>query len=84
MSVFVKICVGSSCHLQGAEKIVQVFQELIKNQSLDVEVELKGSFCLGTCSNKGVAVSVNDEDSIIPASKAESFFLQNVVPLASK
>ena len=81
MAVSIKICVGSSCHLQGAEKVVQSFQTLIREHKLDANLELKGSFCLGTCSNKGVAVSINDENEIIDAAKAESYFIQKVIPL---
>ncbi|SHH47022.1 hypothetical protein SAMN02745199_1222 [Thermosipho atlanticus DSM 15807] len=41
----IKVCMGSSCHLKGAHKIV----EKIKKMSLD-NLELKGSLCFGECA----------------------------------
>lgn len=58
--VQISICVGSSCHLKGSYQIIQIFQELIKKNSLENKVELKASFCLGRCT-KGVAVKVEDQ-----------------------
>lgn len=83
MSVSLKVCVGSSCHLQGSEKVVECFQELISTQNLDVDLELKGSFCLGTCSNQGVVVSLNGENEVIQPTKAEAFFLSKVMTLVN-
>ena len=55
----VSICVGSSCHLKGSYQIIQIFEEMIRTQKLEDEVELKASFCLGRCTD-GVAVNVGD------------------------
>lgn len=55
----VSICVGSSCHLKGSYHIIKAFEELIKKQKLEDQVELKASFCLGRCTN-GVSVSVDE------------------------
>ena len=53
----VVVCIGSSCHLRGSRDIVQIFERLISLHSLDGQVELKGSFCMGECTG-GVCVSV--------------------------
>ncbi len=54
------ICVGSSCHLKGSYQVIRTFEELIKLNHLEDQVELKASFCLGHCT-KGVSVKVEDE-----------------------
>ncbi|KNY25722.1 (2Fe-2S) ferredoxin domain-containing protein [Pseudobacteroides cellulosolvens] len=70
----VSICVGSSCHLKGSYQIIQIFQEIIKNNKLQDKVELKASFCLERCT-KGVSVKVEDEfiDELTIGNAAEKF-----------
>ncbi len=58
--IFVSICVGSSCHLKGSEKLVELFQSKISEEKLDDGIVLSGSFCLGKCNRVGVTVSVGD------------------------
>ena len=59
--VFVEVCVGSSCHLKGAPRIVELMQERIRENNLEDEIVLSGAFCSGRCNRIGVTVSVNDE-----------------------
>ncbi len=59
--MIVLICVGSSCHLKGSEKIVELFQKEIEKRRLDSEITLAGSFCTGRCNRVGVTVTVDDE-----------------------
>jgi len=49
------VCLGSSCHLKGAYKVV----EKLKESLTDPRVELRGSLCMGNCS-EGVNVRVGD------------------------
>ena len=56
----INICVGSSCHLKGAPKIVYLFREAIAEHNLQDKVKLGASFCLGRCS-EGVCVSIGDD-----------------------
>ncbi len=58
--IFVSICVGSSCHLKGSERLVELFQGKIAEEGLDDDIVLSGSFCLGKCNRVGVTVSVGD------------------------
>lgn len=58
--MIVQICVGSSCHLKGSEKLVELFQTAVKQNNLENEVMLAGSFCTGQCSREGVTVTVDD------------------------
>ncbi len=75
--IFVSICIGSSCHLKGSEKLVELFQAKIKEEGLEDEVVLSGSFCLGKCNRVGVTVSVGDgvNEEIIPGITPEGFHL---------
>ncbi len=59
--MIVLICVGSSCHLKGSEKIVELFQKEIEKRRLDFEITLAGSFCTGRCNRVGVTVTIDDE-----------------------
>ena len=59
--MIVQICVGSSCHLKGSEKLVELFQKAIAENKLDSEVTLAGSFCTGKCNRVGVTVTVDDD-----------------------
>ncbi len=59
--MIIQVCVGSSCHLKGSEKIVELFQEYIKDYHLEDEVTLAGNFCVGQCNRVGVTVQIDDE-----------------------
>lgn len=78
----VKICVGSSCHLKGSERIVELFQEAIKKNGLENAVSLAGSFCTGKCNRTGVTVTVEDKiyTGITPENFS-SFFGEKVLKL---
>ncbi len=73
--IFVSICVGSSCHLKGSERLVELFQSRIKEEALEDEIVLSGSFCLGKCNRIGVTVSVGDgiSDEIFTGVTPEGF-----------
>ncbi len=54
----VEICVGSSCHLKGSYEVVKEMERYIENNELTDEIRLKGSFCLGHCT-EGVSAKVD-------------------------
>ncbi len=58
--VFIEICVGSSCHLKGAPKIVALLEEAVEKNDLKDDIVLSGSFCTGRCNRVGVTVTVNE------------------------
>ncbi len=83
--IFVSICIGSSCHLKGSEQLVELFQNKIKEEKLDDDIVLSGSFCLGKCNRVGVTVSVGDgiNEEIIPGVTPEgfnSFWSETIIP----
>jgi NADH:ubiquinone oxidoreductase subunit E len=62
--MIVQICIGSACHLKGSYQVIQTLKGLIENESLEDQVTLKSSFCLGSCSG---AVSVQIDDNPVEA-----------------
>ncbi len=78
--MIVQICIGSSCHLKGSEKLVELFQDAIKNSGYYDEITLAGSFCTGRCNREGVTVTVDDDifTGITPEN-FNGFFEENII-----
>lgn len=53
------VCIGSACFVKGSEKIIERLKQHISEKSLDININLKGSFCLDNCSH-GVIIKVGD------------------------
>jgi len=83
--MIVQICIGSSCFLKGSEKIVQLFEQKIKDYDLEFDITLAGSFCIGKCNRDGVTISVDDEvfTGITPENFNE-FFENNILKIIEK
>ena len=62
----IEICVGSSCHVRGSYEVVKNVEAFVKNQELEQEIELKGYFCMGHCTE---GVSIKIEGSIFQVSE---------------
>ena len=78
--MIVQICVGSSCHLRGAEKLVELFQKAIAEHGLEDDITLAGSFCAGKCNRVGVTVTVDGEVYTgITAEGFEEFFTDKIL-----
>ncbi|HEY8422878.1 MAG TPA: (2Fe-2S) ferredoxin domain-containing protein [Thermoclostridium sp.] len=76
----IRICVGSSCHLKGAERIVELFQAAITDYKLENEITLAGSFCTGKCNRIGVTVTVDDDVYTgITTENFKDFFTEKVL-----
>lgn len=69
----ITICIGSSCHLRGSREIIGKLEKLVKENSLNDKVELKGSFCMGQCQ-KGVCVTVDGTLYSLTPETTEEFF----------
>lgn len=76
----VQICVGSSCHIKGSERIVELFQKAVAEHGLEDDVILSGNFCIGKCNRVGVTVTVDDDvfTGITPENFRE-FFNENIL-----
>lgn len=73
------ICIGSSCHLKGTEKVIERLQQLIKENKLINEVELCGSFCLGRCA-EGVSMLIDEEPiQNVNINNIDEIFLEKVI-----
>ena len=59
--MIIQICVGSSCHLKGSEKIVGLIQDAIAVNHLENQITLTGQFCSGNCNREGVTIQVDDD-----------------------
>ena len=78
--MIIQICIGSSCHLKGSERLVELFQDAIKDSGYYDEITLAGSFCTGRCNREGVTITVDDDiyTGVTPENLT-AFFEDNVM-----
>jgi len=69
----VTICIGSSCHIKGANQVVEQLQYLISLNKIKDKVELSGKFCMGQCQ-KGVCVTVDGKLFSLTPDTTKEFF----------
>ncbi len=83
--MIVKVCVGSSCHLKGSEKIIELLQKAVEEYHLENEVTLAGSFCIGKCNRLGVTLQVDDEICVgVTSENFKEFFNEQVLSKLGK
>ena len=82
--ICLSVCIGTSCHLNGAHNVVATFQHLIEEHKLHDRVTLSASFCAQTCSRDTVSVKINDEKFALNANNARAFFKEKVLPLVKE
>lgn len=75
--VKVEICIGSSCHVKGAGRVLDIFRDLMKEHRLADKVELCGKFCIGKCT-EGVCVVVDGKLFSVTPETAEKFFAKEI------
>ena len=68
--ITITVCVGSSCHIKGAREVIENFNKLLEEHSLNEKVELKGSFCMERCGT-GINWMI-DEEYITSGDPAEA------------
>ncbi|MCR5822990.1 MAG: (2Fe-2S) ferredoxin domain-containing protein [Lachnospiraceae bacterium] len=83
--LFIEICVGSSCHLKGAPRVVELLKEKIEKNHLEDDIMLTGAFCSGRCNREGVTITVGEEvyTGITPETLGE-FWEKTVWPAVIK
>lgn len=74
----ITVCIGSSCHIKGARRVVETIDRLIKEKGLNDKIELGGTFCLGKCGQH-VSVSVDDAFFSVDPETAEEFFENEIL-----
>ena len=82
--ISLSVCIGTSCHLNGANNVAMSFQHLIEQYDLHDKVTVSAAFCMQTCSQTGVSVKINDEKFRINANEARTFFKEKVLPLVKE
>jgi NADH:ubiquinone oxidoreductase subunit E len=55
----ITVCVGSSCFVRGAPRIIEEFQALLQTLPAGA-VDLRGSFCMEKCTD-GVTVRIGEK-----------------------
>lgn len=55
----IQVCVGSSCYLKGAYRVLDTFTSLARQYGLETEVRIAGAFCMEQCQH-GVSVTIDD------------------------
>lgn len=74
------LCMGSACHQLGVYEVLPKLQALIGKYNLHSKIELKGSFCLETCSY-GIVMKYKDLRFInISPQNVEDKFLKEILP----
>ena len=68
MPVKVTVCVGSSCHIRGSRAVLKRFAEIIRDENLENEVALVGSFCMERC---GESMNWKFDDEEISSTSVE-------------
>jgi len=80
----VTVCVGSSCHVRGSREVLKRFAELMKQNGLEDEVVLSGSFCMDRCG-EGMNWRIGDEDmSSASVAEAEAEFRRRLIDVPEK
>jgi NADH-quinone oxidoreductase subunit G len=54
----VSVCVGTSCHLRGSQRLLKGLLNHVEDQELGEKVEIRATFCMEAC-DRGPSVRVN-------------------------
>ena len=57
--VTISVCLGSACHLKGANAVLDAFLALVAKHQSQAVVQLAGAFCQSHCT-EGVVVQIDD------------------------
>ncbi|MCC6579771.1 MAG: (2Fe-2S) ferredoxin domain-containing protein [Phycisphaeraceae bacterium] len=75
------VCMGSACHQRGVYDVVPKLRELIAKHRLDASITLKGSFCLGPCT-EGIVIQYGEYQATgVGAHNIEEVFFAELLPL---
>lgn len=73
------VCVGSSCHIKNSRAVINKLNSRIQMEGLEDKVTLRGTFCMGACSNQGVSVRVDNKVYSVTEENADDFFDKNIL-----
>ncbi len=78
----IQVCSARCCHVNGSNNVVQAFKQLIEENLLHDEIEVKSAYCEHREQNGDVMVSVGDNIYYIKPEAARAFFKAEIMPLA--
>lgn len=81
--IHLKVCVGTSCHINGGYNVISTFQHMIEEYGLHDKVAVDVSFCMRECAKSGVSVMVDDKPYRVEPEKARTFFTETVFKLTN-
>jgi NADH:ubiquinone oxidoreductase subunit E len=75
------LCMGSACHQMGVYEVLPKLQALMSKHEINNKIELKGCFCLETCSS-GIVMKFKDQRFIkISPQNLEDKFVNEILPM---
>ncbi|MGD1714452.1 (2Fe-2S) ferredoxin domain-containing protein [Hydrocoleum sp. CS-953] len=74
------LCMGSACHQLGVYEVLPKLQSMISEYKLEDTIELKGSFCLESCSDGIVMKYKNQVFLKINSENIEQKFQEEILP----
>lgn len=77
---YIKICIGSACHIKGSEEVIESFKSLISEYKLENEIELLASFCLGKCTESVSVMRWDGEILSVGEENARYILENNIIP----
>ena len=78
------LCMGSACHQLGVYEVLPKLQNMISEYDLEDTIELKGSFCLESCSEGIVMKYKNQVFLKINPENIEQKFQDEILPSIMK
>lgn len=82
--ITVSVCLGSACHLKGANGVLEAFLALIEKHQAQAVVQMAGSFCQGRCT-EGVVVQIDDQLlTNVTRDQVHGLFLKYILKIGDK
>ena len=76
----IEVCLGSSCYLKGAYKVLDTFVALQRQHGLEDTVRVAGAFCKEHC-RQGVCVEIDGTIYSVPDHEtARALFASHFLP----
>ena len=75
------LCMGSACHQLGVYEVLPKLQALMSKYETNNKIELKGCFCLETCSSGIVMKFKNQRFINISPQNLEDKFIHEILPM---
>ncbi|KUK88843.1 NADH dehydrogenase [Mesotoga sp. TolDC] len=77
--VIIKVCMGSACLMKGSPEVSKRLVELVTEHGLSRFTTIKGSHCMGPCSD-GVVVDIDEKRfTNISMHNVDDFFKKEIL-----